>query len=160
MWDSAKASLDDFLKTFGEVYKDILLVESTDTSGTGYASGTSHATPGIHELFEKGDEYIFEASNGRRYKMFSGGEKVLNAKATDFLYKFANNGQEFLSKIIETFAGNFTPANITKNTLPVQLSTGDIIIQGNASDRTVSEIRRAQRENIDYVLREFRKLNK
>lgn len=163
MWDSAKASLDDFLKTFGEAYKDILLVESSlagTGSGQGYASGTSRATPGVHELFEKGDEYIFEAKDGHRYKMFSGGEKVLNAKATDFLYKFANNGQAFLSKIVEGFFNNVGSANISKSIMPVQLSVGDIIVQGSASERTVSEIRRAQRENIDYVLREFRKLNK
>lgn len=50
--------------------------------------------------------------------------------------------------------------NIGRSSQPIQLSTGDIIIQGNADQRTVSEIRRAQRENIDFVLKEFTRLNK
>lgn len=156
MWDEAKASLDEFLTTFGKAYKDIILVASPN----GYASGTRSATPGIHKMFENGDEFEFRSSDGNRYRVFSGGEKVLNAQATNFLYDFATSGGQILSNIFSDLLKAFSIGNISKPSQPVQLSTGDIIIQGNANDRTVSEIRRAQREGIDYILKEFTRLNK
>lgn len=56
-WSNADESLDAYYKLMGQAYKNILLVDAYRPSG--YASGTSHATPGIHELFEKGDEYVY-----------------------------------------------------------------------------------------------------
>lgn len=162
MYDSAKESLDQFLKTFGEAYKDILLVNSSSSAVTGYASGTSHATKGVHELFEGGkDEYVYQTKDGHRYKMFSGlGDKVLNASATDFLYKFANNGEAFMTNMIKSLFGNLSPTSLIRSPGTVSVSTGDIVIQGNADSATVSEIRRAQRENVNHILREFVKLNR
>lgn len=158
MWDAADKSLDAYLKAFGQAYKNILLVDAYKP--TGYASGTSRATPGVHEVFEGNkDEYVLQTSDGRRYKMFSGlGDKVLNASATDFLYKFANNGESFLSKIMGGLVGNIS--NVNRKVQPVSIKTGDIMISGNADSRTVSEIRRAQRDNVDHILREFIKLNR
>lgn len=162
MYDSAKESLDQFLKTFGEAYKDILLVGSSSSAVTGYASGTSHATKGVHELFEGGkDEYVYQTKDGHRYKMFSGlGDKVLNASATDFLYKFANNGEAFMTNMIKSLFGGLSPTSLIRSPGTVSVSTGDIVIQGNADSATVSEIRRAQRENVNHILREFVKLNR
>lgn len=162
MYDSAKESLDQFLKTFGEAYKDILLVGSSSSAVTGYASGTSHATKGVHELFEGGkDEYVYQTKDGHRYKMFSGlGDKVLNASATDFLYKFANNGEAFMTNMIKSLFGSLSPTSLIRSPGTVSVSTGDIVIQGNADSATVSEIRRAQRENVNHILREFVKLNR
>lgn len=162
MYDSAKESLDQFLKTFGEAYKDILLVGSSSSAVTGYASGTSHATKGVHELFEGGkDEYVYQTKDGHRYKMFSGlGDKVLNASATDFLYKFANNGEAFITNIIKSLFSNPSPTSLVRSPSTVSVSTGDIVIQGSADSATVSEIRRAQRENVNHILREFVKLNR
>ena len=158
MWDAADKSLDAYLKAFGQAYKNILLADAYKPSG--YASGTSRATYGVHELFEGDkDEYVLQTSDGKRYKMFSGlGDKVLNASATDFLYKFANNGESFLSKIMSGLVGSVN--NVSRKAQPVAISTGDIIVQGNADQRTVSEIRRAQRDNVDHILREFVKLNR
>ena len=157
-WDSADKALDAYFKAMGQAYKDILLVNAYKPEG--YASGTDNATPGIHELFEKNkDEYVFQASDGRRYKMFSGlGSKVLNASATNFLYKFANNGEAFISNMIDGLVG--AVGSVGKPVQQIQLSTGDIIVTGNANSDTVSAIRRAQRENIDHVLREFVRLNR
>jgi DNA repair exonuclease SbcCD ATPase subunit len=158
MWDEADKSLDAYFKTMGESYKNILLVDAYKP--TGYASGTSHATPGIHELFEGNkDEYVYTTKDGKRYRMFSGlGDKVLNASATDFLYKFANNGETFISNMLNGLVSAI--GNVGKPAQQIQLSTGDIIVQGNASADTVSAIRRAQRENVDYILREFQRLNR
>lgn len=159
MWSEADKSLDAYYKLMGQAYKNILLVDAYSPSG--YASGTSHATPGIHELFEKGDEYVYTTSDGKKYRMFSGlGDKVLNSTATDFLYRFANNGESFLNNIVKSLASNSGVNSVSRPAQAIQLSSGDVIINGNATQETVSEIRRAQRDNLDYVLREFRRLNK
>lgn len=156
MWDEAKASLDRYMSTFGEAYKDIVLVASPG----GYASGTRSATPGTKKVDEMGAEWLFTSSNGTRYRVFSGGEKVLNADATDFLYNFATSGGHFLTNVFSDMLRSLNLGSIGKPTQQIQLSTGDIVIQGNTNDRTVSEIRRAQREGIDYVLKEFTRLNR
>ena len=127
----------------------------------GYAVGTSSATPGIHAVDELGTEYIFESpSDGTRYRMFHGGEKVLTADATDFLYQFANSGGSILTKMISDLFRLSSFGNISKPVQAIEVNSGDIIVQGNASERTVSEIRRAQRENLEFVLKSLNSLNK
>lgn len=127
----------------------------------GYAIGTSNATPGIHAVDEIGTEYIFESpSDGTRYRMFHGGEKVLTADATDFLYQFANSGGSILTKMISDLFRLSSFGNISKPVQAIEVHSGDIIVQGNASERTVSEIRRAQRENLEFVLKSLNSLNK
>ena len=123
----------------------------------GYASGTSNALAGLHEIWEEGAEYIFTSSNGKKYRMFSGGEKVLNADATNFLYDFANNGSKVLETIVSKLMGGGLP-NVSPSVYSPVVNMGDIVVQGGASERTVSEIRRAQREQVDFMLKEFRKL--
>ena len=156
MWDEAKVSLDRYLATFGEAYKNIILVPSP----SGYASGTVNATPGLHEVDEIGAEYIFTSSNGNRYRVFSGGEKVLNARATDFLYNFAVTGGRTLTNILEKIVSATIPRNIDNSPRIADIAMGDIIIQGNADERTVSEIRRAKRDEMQWILKEFNKMNK
>lgn len=156
MWDEAKKSLDDFLETFGRAYKDIILVNSP----SGYASGTSNAAKGIHEVDEKGAEWLFTSGDGNKYRVFSGGEKVLDANATNFLYNFATTGGKILSDAFSSLLNAIMPSKISNQQRPLQISTGDIIIQGSANEKTVSEIRRAQRDNVEYILKEFTKLNK
>ena len=128
----------------------------------GYASGTDNATPGWHKLFEGDlDEYVFTSSDGNRYRMFSGlGDKVLNGEATDFLYDFANSGGTILTKMLADLFGHANLGNIAKPVQAIEIHSGDIIVQGNANERSVSEIRRAQRENLKFVITEFNKLNK
>lgn len=128
----------------------------------GYASGTDNATPGWHKLFEGGlDEYVFTSSDGNRYRMFSGlGDKVLNGEATDFLYDFANNGGTILTKMLADLFGQTNLGNVSQPVQAIEIHSGDIIVQGNANERTVSEIRRAQRDNLEFVLKELNKLNK
>lgn len=124
----------------------------------GYKSGTSSATAGLHEIWEDGSEYIFTSSDGRRFRIFSGGEKVLNADATNFLYDFANNG----NKVLESFMNRLIDPNrissINSSAYSPIVNMGDIIVQGGASERTVSQIRRAQRDQVNTLLREFGRL--
>lgn len=126
----------------------------------GYASGTRSATPGLHGIDEKGSEYIFQSSDGSRYRMFGGGEKVLNAKATDFLYDFATGGGEILEKIIKSVVGSGLFDGIKSIVTSNDIRMGDIIVQGNADKQTVSEIRRAQKESLSTMLKELNRLNK
>ncbi len=126
----------------------------------GYAKGTKKATAGLHAIDELGSETIFESADGTRYKMFSGGEYVLNAKASDFLYEFANSGGAVLEKLIR---GIFD-SGISDVVRPIinqnDIKMGDIYVQGNADKQTVSEIRRAQRDSLSEMLKSFNRLNK
>lgn len=161
MWVEAKESLDEFLETFGRAYKDIILVNPPATySATGYASGTRNASPGIKKVDEKGAEYLFTSSDGSKYRVFSGGEMVLNNEASRFLYDFAMDKGNALSNMMSNLLNAFNFNKIAKQSQPIQLTTGNIIVNGNADNQTVSEIRRAQREGIDYILKQFTRLNK
>lgn len=126
----------------------------------GYAKGTRNATAGIHSIDELGSEYLFTSSDGTNYRVLNSGDKVLNANATDFLYEFANGGGEILEKIIKSafdtsLFNHIQPVDNYNN-----IDMGDIIVQGNADNRTVSEIRRAQRNNLTEMLKGLNKLNK
>ena len=125
----------------------------------GYAKGTAYARSGIARIFEEGYEQIFTSVDGSKYKLFNNGDKVLNAKATEFLYDFAESGGAILKTILSHALYGKLP-NLNDKIIPTDIHMGDIIIYGNADNSTVSEIRRAQRENIDYILSKFSKLNK
>ena len=126
----------------------------------GYATGTKRAKAGIHEIDEEGYETIFESADGARYKLFSGSEKVLNAKESDFLYDFANGGGEILEKIIKSALGGGIFDKIRPVVNNNEINMGDIIVQGSATEKTVSEIRRAERDNLKNMLQSLNKLNK
>lgn len=127
----------------------------------GYASGTSNATPGWHQVNELGAEYLFVSpSDGKRYRMFTGGEKVLNANATDFLYDFANSGGSILANMLADLLKSTGLSSVSRPIQAIELNAGDIIVQGNANERTVSEIRRAQRSELDWMLKSLNALNK
>lgn len=126
----------------------------------GYATGTRNATAGLHTIDEYGAETVFESKDGSRYKLFTGGEKVLNAKASEFLYDFANGSGDILQKIIRSALG----AGFFDMVRPIiqhnDIQMGDIIVKGNADNQTVSAIRREQRSAVETMLKEFNKLNK
>lgn len=171
MWEEAYKSLKRYFDLYGEYYKGINLVNATgyveqpgDNSVIiphgGYASGTAHATRGLHRFGELGEEYIFQSKDGTKYRMFEYGDKVLDADSTNFLYKFATGGGKILSDMASH--AKTTPALSPLDKMPgvAEIRMGDIIIQGNADERTVSEIRRAQREGINTILKEFSRLKK
>lgn len=170
MWEEAYVSLRKYAELYNEFYKGINLINATgyvpdesyknlNISHTGYASGTKSATQGLHRIDELGAEYVFTSSNGNRYRLLSGGDKVLNSKATDFLYNFATNGGRVIPNMIANSLSSITEAR-GKSGAVGEINMGDIIIQGNADERTVSEIRRAQRESVDFMLKEFNRLKK
>lgn len=125
----------------------------------GYAKGTRNAVAGLHEINERGDEALFKTSDGSSYRLFSGGEHVFNSRATDFLYDFANNPAAALAGVLGA-AGAGIGSEIKNNTLSQNISLGDIYIQGSANEKTISEIRREKRAEMDYMLKELNRLNK
>lgn len=126
----------------------------------GYAKGTRNATAGLHSLDELGSEYLFTSSDGTNYRVLNSGDKVLNAKATDFLYEFANGGGEILEKIIKSVFGTSLFDSIKPAVVHNDITVGGVTVQGNADTKTVSEIRRAQRDNLTEMLKSLNKLNK
>lgn len=119
----------------------------------GYKKGTRNATPGLHRINEEGTEAIFTSGTGDKYRMFTGGEKVLPAKATNFLYEFAMAGAEILDKLKGSASETFSNRGTINQ--PVTVTMGDIIINGDTNQATVSEVRRAQREQVNDVLKAF-----
>ncbi len=126
----------------------------------GYATGTRNASAGLHSIDEQGAETIFTSSDGTKYRMFTGGEKVLNAKASNFLYDFANSGGSLFEKILNSFINNGLFNKLKPTVIAPNISMGNIIIEGNTDRQTVSEIRRAQRDNLSDLLKSLNKLNK
>ena len=124
----------------------------------GYATGTRSALAGLHEINERGDEALFKTADGSTYRLFSGGERVFNSSATDFLYNFSNNPAAVLSAILSQIGGG--RGEIKNNTLSQNISMGDIYIQGSATEKTISEIRREKRAEMDYMLKELNRLNR
>lgn len=125
--------------------------------GIGYASGTRSAIAGLHRVNEYGAETLFVSANGNKYRMFSGGEKVLDVNASNFLYDFATTMGRGLSGSIAS--GAALPTSMVPNNINAGvIKTGDIIINGDATERTVSEIRRAQREQLNSLLKEMNRL--
>ena len=90
--------------------------------------------------------------------MFSNGDKVLNANATNFLYDFANSGGKVIETIVNNLMSSSKLAAINSPSCSPIVNMGDIIVQGSVSERTVSEIRRAQREQVNTLLKEFGRL--
>lgn len=165
-WEGAYQALYNYSQLFGKTFNGINLANATGwvpnlkPVGAGYASGTYYATPGLHPIDEKGSETYFSPSTGGKYKMFSGGEKVLTAKASEFLYRFANGGSEMLKKFIASVGGGVLNDRLTPLMTNNEIVMGDIYIEGDATSKTVSEIRRAQRESVEFMLKEFGKLNR
>ena len=169
-WEEAYISLSRYHDLYGKYYKGINLVNATGyvpdsnynkvvVPKKGYASGTSYASPGLHRIDELGAEAVFTSRDGSRYRMLSAGDKVLNADATGFLYNFAENGRKILAQLFD--AGSINGLGLVGAGGGIcEIRTGDIIIQGNTDDRTVSEIRRAQRDGLNTILKEFKRLKK
>ena len=135
-------------------------IKKTDI--VGYATGTRNATAGLHKINEKGSEYVFSDQGNNQYRLFSSGEKVLNASAANWLYDFANSRGGVLDNIVSKLTGvvRSIETRFAGEGKPTEIHMGDIIIQGNADEKTVSDIRKAQRETVNLVLKELNKLKR
>lgn len=157
-WEEAYKAEKQYFNYTGAHFNGVNLSNATGyiKGVSGYASGTSHATAGIHKVDEKGIETIFQSADGQRYRMFSSGEKVLNTNASNFLYQFANKGREILDKLFNGTSHSYN--SITPGIVANDIRMGDIVIQGNADKSTISEIRRAQRDSLEQMLKQLNRL--
>ena len=122
----------------------------------GYATGTPYAKGGIANIDEKGLELILGSPDKGRYKFLNDGDKVFNAKASEFLYKWANQPGEVLSSMIKSLSA----ASSVSIASPCNITVGDVVINGSADEKTVGELRRAHKQIITDILNEFKKMKK
>ena len=158
-WESAYKAEKNYFDFTGKHFNGVNLTNVTGYKKptlSGYASGTNFATSGIHRVDENGIETIFQSADGQRYRMFSSGEKVLNTKASDFLYRFANKGGEILKNLFASANRGYD--KVSRPIISNNIQQGNIVIQGNADKTTVSEIRRIQRENLEHMLKQLNRL--
>ena len=122
----------------------------------GYAKGTSHAKGGIANVDEMGLEFILGSPDKGRYKFLHDGDKVFNAKASEFLYKWANQPAKMLGSMIKSLSA----ASSVSIASPCNITVGDVIINGSADDKTVGELRRAHKQIVTDILDEFKRMKK
>lgn len=168
MWNAADESLDAYLRTYGQAYKNIILSNLTSESTNGpkvpeIIPDRNNEPDNITEAPVSDavsvNDGVVVTPNGNRYHLLgNNGSPFFNGSLPEFWKGSSGIGGQFMSHLFEGFVNNF--GNIKRTNQPTQITTGDIVIQGNADSKTVSEIRRAQRENVDYMLREFIKLNR
>lgn len=160
MWNAADESLDAYLRTYGQAYKGIILSNLTSESTNG--PKVPEVTPGVEgstDADTSNDQNVITTPNGDKYHLLENlGDIFFNSNIPDFWKNMAGASEQFMSNLFGGLVGNL--GNISRVNQPAQITTGDIVIQGNADSKTVSEIRRAQRDNVDHILREFIKLNK
>lgn len=119
-----------------------------------YASGTS-SVPSVTQ--ENGAEVI--AGNVRRgqFTMLTPSSKVWNASATQALWEFANSPEAFVGTVMEKIASFKNRASSVIYAQPVNVTVGDIVVNGDADKKAVQEIKDSQREQIEEILNCFRK---
>ncbi len=122
----------------------------------GYATGTPYAKGGIANIDEKGLELILGSPDKGRYKFLNDGDKVFNAKASEFLYKWANQPGEVLGSMIKSLSA----ASSVSIASPCNITVGDVVINGSADEKTVGELRRAHKQIVTDILNEFKKMKK
>ena len=176
-YNDAKDALDKYEKYYGEGYSGSSSYDLSDVATgvvnlfkdayskakkgniSGYAKGTSNATAGLHRLYEEGYEQIFSSKDGKHYRMLNAGDMVLDADKTRFLFDFAKSKGSIFANLIHGSLGN-EQRSINNNRMQnIDINTGDIVINGNTDNDTVSKIRRDQRSQVDFMLRELKKLN-
>ena len=175
-YEDAQKALDKYENHYGESYSGgnnsdnltditagiVNLVKNVyskikDTT-IGYAKGTSNASAGLHRLYEEGYEQIFSSKDGKHYRILNQGDMVLDADKTRFLFNFAQSKGSIFTDLIKSLGSS--QRNINNNRMQnIEVSAGDIIINGSTDNDTVSKIRREQRSQVDFMLRELKKLN-
>lgn len=98
----------------------------------------------------------FTSADGRSYKILSDASMFTDSLMSSFI----NNTSRISNAMIEKMSPTYSSMpDIRRQVSPV-INMGDIIVNGSTNERTVSEIRRAERENIEFVLKRFTALSK
>ncbi len=126
----------------------------------GYARGTYSAIGGLSRINETGLEMIAAPDGNGNYVNLLPKSKVFTAKATKFLWDLATKQQlpqAMYNSIAKTISARTGLPNISVSQ-PITIQMGDIIIQGNADDRTLQLIKKAQEGMTRKVLEDIKKL--
>lgn len=127
-----------------------------------YASGTRSSVGGFGRINEKGIEMISAPDGNGNYIPMLPGSYVFSAKATEFLWKLATEHSlpqamyNSIAKSIKT-QSNTPSVNIAQ---PINITMGDVIIQGNADKQTVADIKKQQENTVRMVLQKIKELQK
>lgn len=134
-----------------------LLLQYTDGGAGGTWSdspvygGTSNTT--LSGTAQSGN--LFTSSDGNTYSLLtSGAGAILNA------IRAINNFKDIYGNQPSTKPSTRGISLLNSNSSPYEIRQGDIIINGNTDTQTVSEIRRAQRDSLNEILRGLAKLKK
>ena len=170
MWEQAYISLKNYAELYHEFYNGINLVNAT-----GYQPGTEGNVGGNYIARNPGGSAIkvagampAEISDSGTASPYSDLDPAVQAQIEAAqaamqaqLDAVMNNIQAATNNLLDQVTANTqaTLSNLTSNYALSGVNMGDIIIQGNATMDTVSEIRRAQRDNISNMLKAFNTLN-
>ena len=162
MWEQAYISLKNYADLYNEFYHGINLVNAT-----GYQPGTEGNEGGNYVMRNPGgmgvkipstsEPEVFTSSDGSTYNVLDDTEAAIQAQ----LEAYISNIEAARDQILENLQNqaNAALAGLTGASMSTgAISMGNIIIPGNATADTISEIRRAQRENVDNMLTALNKL--
>lgn len=158
----------------GKMVRELPIAPGPSTATTGTPTSTTTSPPASQEpvRFFAGDIYQSRSKNANDAVMVTNGGYVvddrldeLRNKMTEVSVSLQEYGESVANSIRDAASSLKTEisAVLTKMSDAATFGTinlGDIIIQGSASERTVSEIRRAQRESMENMLKELQKLNR
>ena len=128
----------------------------------GYAQGTRYAPEGLAITDENGYEMKLINPSRGKYQLLNQGDVIFNAAQSSFLWGLSKNPNGVLANLMSSILhraptlGGLTTASVQH----IDIDTGDVIIQGNADEKTVSEIRRVKREMVNDVLKAFKQYAK
>ncbi len=169
MWEQAYISLKNYAELYHEFYNGVDLVNATNYQpGTaGNVGGNVIArNPGGSAVKVVGTlpEEISTAGTPGYSDIDPAVQAQIEAAQAAMqaqLDAVMNNIQAATSGLLDQVAANTqaTLSNLTNSYALGGVNMGDIIIQGNATQDTISEIRRAQRDNISNMLRALNTLN-
>ena len=120
-----------------------------------YASGTP-SVPAITQ--ENGAEVIAGNIKRGQFTMLTPTSKVWNASATQALWDFANSPQGYLSSVMDKISSFKQKAMSMIYSQPVNVNVGGITVNGNADNQTVQKIKHSQKEQVEEILKTFKKL--
>ena len=120
-----------------------------------YAKGTP-SVPAITQ--ENGAEVIAGNISRGQFTMLTPTSKVWNAAATQALWDFANSPEAYLGSLIDDISTFKQQASAMIYSQPVNVNVGGITVNGNADNQTVQKIKRSQKEQIEDILKAFKKM--
>lgn len=170
MWENAYISLKNYYDLYHELYNGIDLVNATNynpvDNETDFRTIARGANPSekkapvdvaadttptsMSDMFSDLDPSVaayLQTAQAALQSNIDGILGQLQAKQQELLGQIGANAQSYLGGIIGSSASVGT------------INAGDIIINGNADENTVSDIRRAQRDNVTTILKAFNTLN-